>query len=172
MGIPAIRKNFNNKGVTIIEIMIVIAICGILAAITTGPLLLWRANKVVDDCANTLITDIERAKVEAIRRNVDVTIRFLNDANAETTTNFTQYRVTWTFTPKNPPGSDQEKILWERTMDSRITSTANVATITFTPRGIVRGATTGDYKLSSAGRADLKRRITVSRLSLITVTTF
>ena len=168
MGILAIRKSFdNNKGVTIIEVLIVIAICGILAAISTGPLLRWRANKFVEENANYLISDIERAKIEAIRRNTNIRIAFFNDDGSTSTGSFTQYQVGRIV---GAGGVGDDVVLWERSFATRLAASTDTSTLVFTPRGIIQGPT-GTFVFSDTRRADLKRRVTVSRLSLVTSST-
>lgn len=163
MGILAIRKSCdNNRGVTLIEVLIVIAIAAMLASLSAGPLLRWRANSVVEENANYLINDIERAKIEAIRQGTDIIFTFKDSGGSIATANIAQYEVR---------NDHTNAILWQRVFDSRIKATSADTTITFTPRGIIKGFT-GSFTVSSSGRADLRRSITVSRLSLVTSSTY
>jgi len=66
----------NNKGFTLIEMVIVFIIIALLSTIAVPNILSWRANATLSDDARTLKADFEFAKIRAIRDNTPVTISF------------------------------------------------------------------------------------------------
>ncbi len=66
----------NDSGFTFIELMIVIAICGILVAITTPNYLKWRSNNFVNNAARELIVSLQEIKMSAIKDNTTTAITF------------------------------------------------------------------------------------------------
>ncbi len=66
----------NNKGFTIMEMMMVIAIIGIMSAIGGPSFLEWRNNSNLSGAALTLKGDLEWAKSLAMRNNADIDVTF------------------------------------------------------------------------------------------------
>jgi type IV fimbrial biogenesis protein FimT len=66
----------NNKGFSLIEIMTVIGILAILAAVATPGLISWRHNAQLRRAAQDVYSNLQKAKVEAARRNTAITITF------------------------------------------------------------------------------------------------
>ncbi|MBW1956467.1 MAG: GspH/FimT family protein [Deltaproteobacteria bacterium] len=69
-----------DAGITLAEVMVVIAIVGILMAIAVPNWLSWRAKAKINGALTNLRGDIEMTKLRAIRENAHVTILFSSDA--------------------------------------------------------------------------------------------
>ena len=65
-----------NSGFTLYEMMVVIAIIGVLAAITMPSFLSWLTAHRLRGASINLIADMEMAKIRAIRENTFVAVQF------------------------------------------------------------------------------------------------
>ncbi|MEW5910183.1 MAG: GspH/FimT family pseudopilin [Thermodesulfobacteriota bacterium] len=65
-----------DAGVTLMEVLIVVAIIGVLTAIAIPNWLSWRANAKINGAATNLRGDLEMAKMRAIKENASVAIIF------------------------------------------------------------------------------------------------
>ena len=71
-----VKRATNQRGFTLIEIIIVIAILGILGAIAMPSFNVWRQNAQVRSDARLVMGALQQARVEAITRNESVTMDF------------------------------------------------------------------------------------------------
>jgi type IV fimbrial biogenesis protein FimT len=83
--IVMVMKN-GNKGLTLVEVIIVIVIIGILAALSVPAIKSWLPNQQLRSAANELYSNLQWAKLNAIRKNETWSITF-DAANL-------QYRIT------------------------------------------------------------------------------
>jgi prepilin-type N-terminal cleavage/methylation domain-containing protein len=86
----------NNKGFSLVEVLTVIAIAGILAAIAYPNLLRSRSNMKTRAVASDIFSSFRSARIEAVKRNTNVClifktdgtyIGFLDDGSGGTATN-------------------------------------------------------------------------------------
>ena len=137
-----------NKGFTLVELMIVIAIFGVLAAIITPSFLEWRDRSKVRGDATELRAAFESAKLRAIKHNTNVVVVF-PDASS--------YQV---FIDTNEDGVRDagEDIMLTRTLAPGVTITTNTFTgndMAFNPRGMANGPnSTGRVIMTSPGGED------------------
>jgi len=68
--------NRNNSGITALELATTIAIVAVIAALIMPPYLKWNRTRRLEGAAINLTTDLEMAKVRAIRENAFVVIEF------------------------------------------------------------------------------------------------
>ena len=71
------KKNIGNRGFTLFEIMIVVAIMGIIAAIATPILLSQLPEMNLKSAARDLYSSLMEAKVLALKNGVPVSVQFL-----------------------------------------------------------------------------------------------
>lgn len=69
-----------NSGFTLIEMMIVIAVIGILLSVSTPAIIRWLPNYRLKSVASDLVSNFQKAKLEAVKRNTNVLIKFTTGA--------------------------------------------------------------------------------------------
>ena len=70
------RSKKRQKGFTLVEVMIVVAIIGILAAIAVPSFLSWLPNMRLKAAARDLYSNMQKAKMEAIKSNIPTLFNF------------------------------------------------------------------------------------------------
>jgi len=86
------RKDKNkNKGFTLVEVMIVLVIIGIMAGIAAPQVMSWLPNMRLNAEARDLFSAMQRAKVEAVRRNTCVSISFVTVTHPATGGGYTSF---------------------------------------------------------------------------------
>lgn len=134
-----------NKGFTLIELMIVIAIFGVLAGIMTPSFLAWRDRSKVSGDATELRSAFESAKLRAIKHNTNVVVIFPDT---------TSYQV-FIDTNENGALDAGEDIILTRALAAGVTITTNTFVgndMAFNPRGMANGPnSTGTIVMTSPG---------------------
>ena len=69
---------WHNKGFSLVELMVAIAIMAIAVAVSIPSYLSYRDNSRVQNAASNVRADFERAKLRAIRENTNVRVVFLD----------------------------------------------------------------------------------------------
>ena len=64
----------NNKGFTLTELIIVIAIVAILTAVAVPSVISWRSNWKVSGAARQVMASLQDAKLQAVKTNSDFTV--------------------------------------------------------------------------------------------------
>lgn len=132
-----------NKGFTLIELMIVIALLGIMAGVMTPSFLQWRDRSKVQGDAGNLRAAFETAKLRAIKHNTNVVVTFPD------TTSFQAFIDT----NNNGAQDAGEDTLFNRTLAPGVTITNNTFSgndMAFNPRGMANGPnSTGTITMTS-----------------------
>jgi len=136
----------NNKGFTILELIIVIVITAILATFAVPSIRSWRANSSLSGDIRTLKADFEFARSRAIRDNTPITISFNTGNNS--------YSI-----DSVPPVS---RSLVGTSISTNLTGAATMTT--FDSRG--RADNTGNVTLSNGSR---NATVSVSMLGSIRI---
>ncbi|MBC2733621.1 MAG: prepilin-type N-terminal cleavage/methylation domain-containing protein [Desulfobacteraceae bacterium] len=133
----------SNKGFTLLELMVAIAIVAVMATITIPGWLSWRDSAKARGAANSLKADFERAKLRAVRENSNVCVLFTGN---------TAYQI---FTDPNEDsilGAGEDTIA-DRALPDGVSITGNTfssSRMSFNARGIPDGSA-GTVTLTSAG---------------------
>lgn len=158
----------NDKGLTIIELMVVIGILAILAGFVTPNVINWRSGVALRGAANNLKGDLELAKARAIRENDHVAIVFRDAKHYEI---FLDNGEGMGGIEKNWIWDGAEPLLRKREMPGGVT--IDVADTSFGPLGAktrfnARGHCTPGHTIlqNTKGR---KYEVKLNRLGLITV---
>ena len=135
----------HNKGFTLIEVMVTIAIVAIVSALTVPSFLQWRDRTKVRGDATNLRAAFETAKLRAIKHNTNAIVIF-PDA--------TSY---WAYIDanKNNVRDADETTIFDNTLSPGVRITGNTFTggnMAFNPRGMANGPnSTGTITLTSPG---------------------
>jgi type IV fimbrial biogenesis protein FimT len=132
-----------NKGFSLLELMVVIAILSIMTVITIPGWLSWRDSAKVKGAANSLKADFERAKLRAVRENGNVCVLFTGD---------TTYQV-FTDPDEDSTLGAGEDVIANRTLPAGVTITNNTFSanrMSFNARGAPDGSA-GTISLTSTG---------------------
>jgi prepilin-type N-terminal cleavage/methylation domain-containing protein len=85
--LPQFKTMRKDSGFTLIELMVVIAIIGVLCAIAIPNFLNWLPKQRVGSAARAVMSAVEFARSNAIKTNADVTVNFDFDNDSLTVTN-------------------------------------------------------------------------------------
>jgi len=77
--LPAKQQGQGNRGFSLIEMLVVIGIIGIVAAIAIPNFASWRERQAVNSAANSLLSHMKQARAVAMAENRSVKITFAGD---------------------------------------------------------------------------------------------
>lgn len=147
----------NKNGFSLIEMVIVIAIIGILAAIALPTFFSWLPNMRLKSTARDLYSNIQKAKLEAAKRNVCTGVSFTTVVYPVTGGGYTVFIDDGTG-GGNPCDGTQH--VDEGTLSSNVveqdvslTSASNIggpATICFTPTSVICSSQSGNIQLRNS----------------------
>jgi type IV fimbrial biogenesis protein FimT len=148
-----------SKGFTLIELMIVVVIFAILAAVGVPALQRYMADNRTLATAQAFQAGLQSARAEAIRRNQNVTMQLTNDTawpNATPASLSTSGRnwVVRAPDPANPMNAALGVAVDQRVSDdpaARVTVAGSMSTVTFTPLGTITAAGAQSFDFSHAG---------------------
>jgi type IV fimbrial biogenesis protein FimT len=96
-----------NTGMTLIEVMVVVAIIGIVVAIAVPSFSTMLENQRIKGAAEAMLTDLRWARAEAIKRNAPVRVTFATGSNwSYTIDTFPALTTSDGILPKTVNGSD------------------------------------------------------------------
>jgi prepilin-type N-terminal cleavage/methylation domain-containing protein len=74
----------NDKGFTLVELMVAICVVGILSALAVPNMVSWRSRAQFSGTVSQLIGDLQMAKSRAIKEHVDVVVNFSDTGKSYT----------------------------------------------------------------------------------------
>jgi len=134
-------KRLDKKGFTLIEMMIVIAIIGILSAIAAPNFSSYMATRRLNGAARMVMVDLMAARMAAITQNRNVQVAFSSSAGA-----------TYTYDATGTASSVKNVQTGFGYHDVTLSSNTSP---TFLPNGTVLAATNGTVTLSNASGSKL-----------------
>lgn len=140
------RRRTSQLGVTMVEVVIVVAIMGVLAAMAVPSFLEFTRNQRIRAAASDLHISLMRARSEAIKRNANVSIRPTSTSN---------WGLGWSI--PDPEGSTTALDNWSSYAG---VSATGPTLVTYLSSGRIGGATPPSFEVSATG-SSVKRCVSV-----------
>jgi type IV fimbrial biogenesis protein FimT len=127
------------SGFTLLEIMIVVAIMGVLLAAGMPSLGAYMNNSKIQASAQSLLSGFQQARAEAVRRNLNVVITLTSDSIDQTTPTASTTGKNWIITAPSPTIPTESIVVSAKSSSEgsaeKITVNGGVGTITFNSLG-------------------------------------
>jgi type IV fimbrial biogenesis protein FimT len=153
-----IKLHSNERGFTATELLVVIAIIGVLAAIAIPSFSTMVPNYRLKAAARNLYSDMQKARLQAIKENTLVGVSFTTVAYPADGSGYTVFIDDGSGggVAGNSVQDGGETLLWSRPMDKQISlisaSIGLVPRFTFTSRGVVDGSQSGNVQIRNSQR--------------------
>jgi type IV fimbrial biogenesis protein FimT len=154
------------RGFTVTELLVVVGIIGILAAVAVPSFLAYAPNYRLKAAARDLYSDMQRARLHAIKENTPVSFRFTTVALPATGGGYTMFVDDGAGggVASNGVLDGTERLLNTVTMTGQNSLVFAVfggfgPRVTYTPKGVIAGSQMGSVTISNSQRS---YRITVS----------
>ncbi len=148
-------KKRDESGFALMEIIVVLAILGILATIAVPTFLTWRPNLLLKRTARDLYSNIQKTKLEAVKRNVCTGMQFTTadfPAKGGSYTVFVDDDVAGGNACNGTLDSPAETALYTIEVDrgvslTKATNMGGASAICFTPLSVICGSQHGNVQV-------------------------
>lgn len=146
VGVTAIPARLS-AGFTLVELVVTIAVVGILAAIATPSFSAMIANSKAKGIATDLYFDLAKTRSEAVKRNMDVTLSPSDDG----------WKKGWTIYPSN----QEDNVLEDHSISGANVSVSGPGSVKYNSSGRIGGSVSFEIE-ATVGSASANACVTVS----------
>ena len=153
-----IKLRSNEQGFTATELIVVMAIIAVLVAVAIPSFSTLVPNYRLKAAARNLYSDMQKARLQAIKENTFVCLTFTTVAYPADGGGYTAFidNGAGAGVAGNGVQDGSEALLWSRTMDKQVSlisaSIGGVPRFIFTPKGVVAGSQTGNVQIRNSQR--------------------
>lgn len=126
----------NQRGFTLVELAVTMAVIAILGALAAPNIIAWRANAKIQTASREVLSVLQDARLQAIKRNAEVEVEFFKGEGKNGTYTVTVNSGPTTDSGRMPAGVELE----------------DDGSITFTSRGFTKNFTTLSVKMNHGAK--------------------